>query len=190
MSAAAARPLVYLAAAVAAAALAGPALAVGGNYTFAGGTPQQRAQVRAALDASSFDWSLVPAQITIHIVRGHESEATYREIWLDADLLNSNRFAWGTVQHEYAHQVDFFLLDDAERSQLQDALGGSDWCHDVAGLPHADYSCERFASTLAWAYWQSPLNAMRPSTPRDESAAMAPSAFRTLLARIVGPVVR
>ena len=29
------------------------------------------------------------------------------QIWLDASLLDSGRFSWGVVQHEYAHQVDF-----------------------------------------------------------------------------------
>jgi hypothetical protein len=190
MSAAAARLLALLAAAFVALTLTGQALGGGGNYVFAGGTQPEQAQVRAALDASSFDWSLVPAQITIHIVRGHDSEATYGEIWIDADLLNSKRFAWGTIQHEYAHQVDFFLLDDAQRQVLGKALGATDWCYGLAVLPHADYGCERFASTLAWAYWQSPQNAMRPASPHDESGAMAPQAFRALLSRLVGPAAR
>lgn len=189
-AAAAARLLALLAVSVASLGIAGQALASGGNYVFDGGTPRQQAQVKAALDASSFDWSLVRAQITIHIVRGHDSEATYGEIWIDGDLLNSNRFAWGTIQHEYAHQVDFFLLDDAQRQVLRQALGASDWCYGLAGLPHADYGCERFASTLAWAYWQTPQNAMRPVSAHDESGAMTPQAFRALLSRIVGPAAR
>jgi hypothetical protein len=190
MSAAAARLLVFLAAASAALAVNGRALAAGGNYVIDGGTTQQRSQVRAALDASSFDWSLVTEQIKIHILRGHNSAATAGEIWLDPDLLNSRRFAWGTIQHEYAHQVDFFLLDDAKRAELQAALGGSDWCYGVPGLQHSAYGCERFASTLAWAYWQSPQNAMRPASPQDESGSMAPRAFRDLLGRMLGPAAR
>jgi hypothetical protein len=190
MSAAAARLVVLVAATAASLALAGQALARGGNYVFDGGTPQQRSTVHAALEASSFDWSLVPQQITIHIVHGHDSAATAGEIWLDPNLLNARRFAWGTIQHEYAHQVDFFLLDDAQRAELETALGGSNWCYTISGLPHSDYGCERFASTLAWAYWQSPQNAMRPESPQDESAAMAPRAFRDLLTRMIGPAVR
>ena len=46
-------------------ALAGTAAAGGGTYVFDGGTPIQRAQVRAALEASAFDWNLVPARVTI-----------------------------------------------------------------------------------------------------------------------------
>jgi hypothetical protein len=165
---------------------AGPALAGGGNYVFAGGTPKQQAQVRSALDASAFDWNLVPVQITVHIAPGVTSEATTGNIWLDANLLNAGSFSWGVIQHEYAHQVDFFLLDDAKRSFLEQALGGKDWCYGVPGLPHAQYGCERFASTLAWAYWPSSDNSMMPTSAKDESAAMAPAKFRALLATLIG----
>jgi hypothetical protein len=183
--AAAARLLTALAASVAALTLAGPALAGGGNYVFDGGTAQQRSQVHAALEASSFDWSIVPAQITIHIAAGHTSQATYGEIWLDANLLDAKRFSWGTVQHEYAHQVDYFLLDDAKRAELETALGTSTWSYGLRGLQHSAYGCERFASTIAWAYWPSPQNAMRPSSPQDEAGAIAPAAFKQLLARLI-----
>ena len=91
------------------------------------------------------------------------------------------------MQHEFGHQVDFLLIDDAKRARLADALGGRAWYY--AGDPgnaHAEYGCERFASTLAWSYWQSPDNAMKPATPRDESAAMAPAEFRALLAEVIG----
>jgi hypothetical protein len=90
------------------------------------------------------------------------------------------------VQHEYAHQVDFFLLDDAKRALLLDRLGGADWCYSAPGLAHSAYGCERFASTLAWAYWPNAANTMRPASPRDESAAMAPASFRALLASLIG----
>jgi hypothetical protein len=178
--------------AVLACVLVAPALAhaAGGNYAFAGGTSKQQAEVRAALEASSFDWSLVPVQIKVHIAPGLSSEATRGEIWLDADLLNAGRFAWGTIQHEYAHQVDYFLLDDAKRAQLQAALGGSNWCYSVPGLVHGAYGCERFASTLAWAYWPSPDNAMRPESSHDESAAMPVAQFRVLLGSLIGAPTR
>ena len=165
---------------------AAPAAAAGGGYVFAGGTQRQQAQVRLALDASAFDWSLVPTTITIHIAPGLQSEATAGNIWLDANLLNARRFSWGVVQHEYAHQVDFFLLNDAKRALLETALGGKDWCYGVPGLAHAQYGCERFASTLAWAYWPSSDNSMKPVSATDESAAMAPAKFRTLLAALIG----
>ena len=48
--------------------LAGEARAVGGHYVFDGGSDAARAAVRAALDASRFDWSLVEKEITIRII--------------------------------------------------------------------------------------------------------------------------
>jgi hypothetical protein len=41
-------------------------------------------------------------------------------------------------------------------------------------LQHNQYGCERFASTLAWAYWQSPQNCMNPAAIDGESRGMAP----------------
>jgi hypothetical protein len=165
---------------------AAPALAGGGNYTFQGGTAKEQNTVKQALNASAFDWSLVPQQIVVHIAPSISSEATLGEIWLDSNLLDAGIFSWGVVQHEYAHQVDFFLLDDAKRQALMGALGGSDWCYSVAGLAHAQYGCERFASTLAWAYWPAAQNSMKPSGAKDESSAMAPAKFRQLMGIMIG----
>src|SRR5438105_233781 len=106
-----------------------PASALGGRYVFDGGTAAERTQVGAALGASAFDWSLVPGQITIHIARGATSTAAPGEIWLDANLLDAGNFSWGVVQHEYAHEVDFLLLDDRTRAKLLRVLGGTTWCH-------------------------------------------------------------
>src|SRR6266568_8096298 len=88
------------------------------TYTFDSGTKKERETVVAALDASSFDWTLLPGSLAIHIVHGQPSRSIPHEIWLDADLLRSGEFAWGVVQHEFGHQVDYLLLDDAERAQL------------------------------------------------------------------------
>ena len=76
------------------------------------------------------------------------------QIWLDADLLDSGRFSWGVVQHEYAHQVDFALLDDATRAQLQHAARRPTAWWGAEG--HAKLDCERFADLVAWAYWSRP----------------------------------
>lgn len=184
-----------LAALCAAGSLALPAAATpaGGSYVFDGGTRAQRQTVVSALEASSFDWEVVPGPIVVHIVRGAAaSAAAPGEIWLDADLLEAGKFAWGVVQHEYAHQVDYILLDDAQRARLLRLLGGRDWCYGVTGLRHAEYGCERFASTLAWSYWQSPDNCMRPTSARDESAAMPTRQFKMLLESIIGerPLLR
>ena len=166
-------------------ALAGPAHAAGGNYMFDGGTAKERRQVRAALDASRFDWNLVPARVTIHLERGNEPHATPGHIYLDTKLLAAGRFAWATVQDEYAHQVDFFLFDAAKRERLNRELGGKDWCYGVQGLAHSDYGCERFSSTLVWAFWQSKDNAYKPKSKNDESAAMAPAKFRSLVGDVL-----
>ncbi len=109
------------------------------------------------------------------------------EIWLDANLLDAGTFARGGVQHEYAHEVDYFLLDDVRRARILPLLGGSAWCYDVAILPHAQYGCERFASTLAWSYWPSADNCMKPEGRGDESAAMPPRRFRAFLDALLQP---
>jgi hypothetical protein len=176
------------AAAVTSAAFAGSPAAEGTEqrpYVFERGTHSERRVVVAALEASGFDWSVVPATITIHIVPGVDSGSAPGHIWLDANLLDDGTFAMGVVQHEYAHQVDYFLFDDALRARLLRLLGGRDWCYGVLGLPHREYGCERFASTLAWAYWPSPENSMKPASARDEAAAMQPQRFRALMTSIL-----
>ena len=167
-------------------ALPATAHAGGGDYVFDAATRAQRATVRSALEASAFDWNAVGARVTIHIRRGIVSHSTRGHIWLDADLLASGRFAWASIQDEYAHQVDFFRFDDAARAQLTAELGARDWCYGVRGLRHAEYGCERFASTLVWTYWRSKDNAYRPTSRRDESAAMAPGRFRALVSSLLG----
>jgi hypothetical protein len=163
----------------------------GGSYVFDGGSAAEQQQVRDALQASSFDWSLVPGTVTIHIGSYTAQEAGPGQIFLDARLLDSGPFAWGVVQHEYAHQVDFAVLDDAARARIGAALGTSTWCYgDTQLLRHDQYGCERFASTLAWAYWQSPDNCMRPATLGIESGAISPAAFQALLSSILGPLAR
>jgi hypothetical protein len=171
-------------------ALAGNALASGGNYIFNGGTPTQQQQVRDALNASTFNWSVVTQQITINIDPSIvQDESTPGQIYLNSDLLNSGEFAWGVVQTEYANQVDFMLLPQQDDAMFNTALGGTAWCYgDQAGLQLAQYGCERFAATLTWAYWQSPQNCIQPSEAGVDAAGMAPAAFRALLASVLGNV--
>jgi hypothetical protein len=180
------RPFLMLCLVLGALAFAPAALASGASYTFVGGTPAEQATVHAALDASSFNWGLLPQSIVVHVGAYGDSYSTYGAVYLDASLLDSGVFSWGVVQHEFAHQVDFFLLDDAKRAQLAVRLGTPDWCYGVPDLEHADYGCERFASELSWAYWQSPDNTLRPESAADEAGAIPPAAFRTLLAQLVG----
>lgn len=174
---------------LAALALPGQALASGGNYVFDGGSAKERAAVKSALDASSFNWGIVPGPVTIHIAKIGTSYATPGNVWLDGQLLASGRFAWGIVQHEYAHEVDFLLFGAEARRQLQSSLGGRAYCGEVAGLAHGDNTCERFASVLAWAYWPSKDNSLHPESAADEAGAMPAAAFRALLATLVGPSV-
>ena len=177
----------YLAAVLAAAfVLPASAQAAGGSYGFEGASASERSTVRAALNASSFDWGVVPKQVTVHVGRYGVSHSTPGHVWLDRGLLASGRFAWATVMDEYAHQVDFFVLDPARRALLQQRLGASAWCYEVSGLAHGAHGCERFASMVAWAYWPSKDNAYRPASAADESAAMPAGEFRSLLSVVVG----
>ncbi len=184
------RTLLTLISAICSFAFAQSALAGGGSYAFSGGTPKEQATVHAALEASSFSWGLIPRTIQINIGTYGDSYSTYGQIYLDASLLDSGRFAWGVVQHEMGHQVDFFLFDDTKRAQLEQLLGGQDWCYSVPGLKHSDYGCERFASELAWAYWPSADNSMRPSSSTDEAGAIPVAQFRAVLTQLIGaPIV-
>jgi hypothetical protein len=162
------------------------AQAAGGNYVFQGASSNERSTVRAALNASSFDWGVVPKQVTVHVGQYGVSHSTPGNVWLDRRLLASGRFGWATVMDEYAHQVDFFVLDSARRAVLQQRLGASEWCYEVSGLAHGAHGCERFASMVAWAYWPSKDNSYRPASPADESAAMPAAEFRSLLSVVVG----
>jgi hypothetical protein len=162
------------------------ALAAGGSFKLIGGTERQQATVQSALSASSFDWGVIPRTINVHIGAYGDSYSTYGDVYLDASLLNSGRWAWGVVQHELGHQVDFFLFDDAKRATMLALLGGKDWCYSVQGLKHSDYGCERFASELAWSYWQSPDNSMRPTAPGDEAGFIPVARFRAILAQLLG----
>jgi hypothetical protein len=76
--------------------------------------------------------------------------------------------------------VWWFALDDEQRSELKGVLGGSDLCYEQPGLPHDAHACERFASTLAWAYWPVAGN------PTEPEKAMGGRAFRRLLGGMLG----
>src|ERR1700712_1427211 len=92
----------HLSLAAVALAIAPAALASGGSYVFDGGSKAQQTQVTQALDARAFPWGIVPVTVVVHIAPGAASSAAPGQVWLDADLLDSGRFAWGVVQHEYA----------------------------------------------------------------------------------------
>jgi hypothetical protein len=171
-------------------ALAPCALAGGGRYLFQGGTSSERAQVVEALEASSFPWGIVPGRVTIHIQPG-PSFATPGDIYLDARLLDQGTPAWGIVQHEYAHQVDFLLLRPGQRGKLERLLGGRAWLGGAergnagSGAAHASLAGERFASEIAWAYWPSRLNVLRPTSTRSEAGHVPLAKFRRVLASLL-----
>lgn len=102
--------------------------------------------------------------IDVRIAPGAPTQSFPGVVVFDANVLEMGTFAWGIVQHEFAHQLDFLLLDDGDRKALRSMLGGQAWCwNDVAmDVGHGYLSCERFASTVAWSFWQSPENALRP----------------------------
>jgi hypothetical protein len=104
---------------------------------------------------------------------------------LDEDALVRSpfgpRYAWGIVQHEYAHQVDWLVLRPRERRALARRLGTRAWCYETPGMAHDDYGCERFATLLAWTYWRWLDNVQRPTWERRPRAR----SFRPLLARFV-----
>lgn len=174
-----------------------PALAGGGRYVFDGGTPEQQAQVKRGLDVSAFNWGVVPTTITIHIVSAASAltlpnAETYGpvagyagrgEIWIAGEPLDWGARGWSVIQHEYAHEVDLFLLDDAKRAQLMQLLGGTRWSFD-AQLAHSDYSGERFASMLSWTFWPDAANFNGPRFNKDvgSMANLDPRGFQTLLA--------
>lgn len=181
------RPLLAVwVAALATLCLAPSGLAFGGSYAFDGGTRLERQQVRSALAASSFDFSALPGSIQVHIVPGAWPHATPGEVWLDPSLLQAGEFSWAVVQDEFAHQLDFLVLSDADRAVLARALGTEVWCHaDDPRLVHSAYGCERFTSTFVWSYWQAPANTYRPDSSDDESAALPPARFRSLVDGLV-----
>jgi hypothetical protein len=161
------------------------ASAGGGNYAISGGTPAEQATVRDALNASSFTWSVLPQTIQVTIQPSPDDHATPGNVYFDPQLLDMGTFSWAIVQHEFAHQIDFLLLDDSERARLALAIGGAQWFPSGAPLTHASYSCERFASLVAWAYWPSAENSLRPRSTADEAGGMPAPDFRALLSQML-----
>lgn len=172
--------------------LPGTALARGGKVSFVGGTPDEQQQVTDALQVSAFDWNVLPAVVDVHIVPGADSHALPGDVYLDANLLDAGSLSWGVVQHEFAHEFDFFFLHPSDHTALLATLGGVAWFASgpIGAAPdgqvaHEQLGAERFASTFAWAFWPSPANIMRPKSKHDEAAAMTPARFRTLIASLV-----
>jgi hypothetical protein len=168
--------------------LAGTAQAAGGDYVIQGGSAEAQQTVRDALDASRFDFNRVPAQITIQIVHCGCAGARPGTIVLDEDVVLDtslgDEYAWGLIQHEYAHQVDYFLFQRADRRTVRNTLGGRDWCYEVAGLQHDDHGCERFADVFSWAFWPTQENILR-SDAREFAPNMTARNARAFINRLL-----
>jgi hypothetical protein len=165
------------------------AAARGGHYAFDGGTDYEQAQVAAALDASTFN--LVPQTITVHIGPTYDDQALPGEVWLNSFRLDVGEGNWGTVQHEFAHQVDFYVLTDAQRETLRQFFGVAKWYPatvDEEHADHADLGAERFATMVSWAYWQAQANNESPIWAPGEASA-DPAAFRALMTSLGFPQV-
>ena len=92
------------------------------------------------------------------------SHAPPGHIWLDRGLLVPGRFAWATVMDEYAHQVDFSVLDPLPGGPA--AAAGRERLVLRGRRPRPrSYGCERFSSMVAWAYWPSKESSYRPDRP-------------------------
>jgi hypothetical protein len=180
----AARRHLLLLAALVALALPGTAGATDLALELSGGSEAARAEVIAALDASAFDWSLIGQPVTVQILDCGCAGSRAGVVVLDETLLASSpygdAYTWGIVQHEFAHQVWWYALDDERRSELQALLGGADLCYEEPGLAHDDHACELFASTLGWAYWRVAGN------PMQAEKVMGARRFRRLLSRMLG----
>ena len=145
--------------------LTGTAQAAGGDYVIEGGSPKARETVQAALETSRFDFDRVPSRITIKITNCGCAGARAGLIVLDEKVITDTslgaRYSWGLIQHEYAHQIDYFLLQDHDRVAVRRALGGKAWCYERDGLSHDANACERFADVVSWAFWPSLDNVLR-----------------------------
>ena len=154
-----------------------------GGFSFDGGSPRERSTVRSALEASAFDWNVIAGHVTVHIKAGG-CYAGKGQIWLDPQMLAHGRDAWGVIQHEFAHQVDYFLLDDRTRLKLTGLLGAKVWSPGGRIYRHREYGAERFASTLAWAYWPSAHNSVYRRA-HAEATAMPVLKFRRLINTLI-----
>jgi hypothetical protein len=169
-------------------ALAGTAQAAGGNYVIEGGSPEAQETVRAALSASTFDFGRVPAQIKIKISRCGCAGARPGVIVLDEAVITEKslgpRYSWGIIQHEYAHQIDYFLFQERDRAAVRRTLGGKDWCYETAGLSHDEHGCERFADVFSWAFWPSKRNVLRADA-KAIAPRMSPKQLRAFVNRLL-----
>ena len=158
----------------------GSALAGGGDYVFDGGTARQQAQVRAALEASSFDWDVVKRQVTVHVGAHGTSRSTPGHVWLDGGLLDTGRFAWAIVSTS-THTRSTSQCSTPPIVRGSAPLGAARLVLRGARPRPRDYGCERFATLVSWAYW--PSQRLRPESA-PTSRREAGGRFRAAGARL------
>ena len=175
------------------AALALPArpAARGGHYAFDGGTPASRPRCASRSRSAASTGTSCPTTVTIHLHRGSGSYATPGAIWIDTELARLRHVRVGPDPARVRPPGRLLpsrrrTAQRAERRARRARLVGEPGRRRLHGPDHASLGAERFASTLAWSYWQSPANSLTPTSKKDESAAMAPASFRALLARVLG----
>lgn len=179
------RMKVALAALVAALTLAGTAAAA--DVRFDGGTPFEQQQVTQALASWRVDTSSLPT-ITVHVVPpsdphlGNGAAAGYSipgDVWLSSYWLDFGQAGWGFVQHEFGHELDYYVLTDAQRAELMKLFGASTWCDH--SQPYTERACEWFASELSWAFWPTQTNLQDPGTTNGLSGHVDPAKLRALI---------
>ena len=136
-------------------------------------------------EASSFDWSLIPGTITVHIgglrrlVLGLRATSTWTPPSLD-----SGRFAWGVVQHEFAPPGRLLpLRRRASGHSCSQCARRQGLVLSVPSLDALRLRLRALRLELAWAYWQSPDNVMKPQKTERRVAASCPCAQFRALAR-------
>ena len=173
-----------------------PAVADTANTQIQGGNVYEQEQVKEALAASSFPWSILP-ETTVDISSDTPpvgGDAIPGQINLYPELLDAGEFSWGVILHEMGHQVDFMLLNDDDRAYLLSILGGQSWYQnpsDQAQILHQNLGSERFADLMAWAFWPSQYNSMDPNAnslaghSTDAPYGISVNAFRALLFQVL-----
>jgi hypothetical protein len=171
------RILVPLFLALAVLASAPVAFARGGNYFFEGGTAAQRAraQVEKALSVSSFDWSVVRSQVTIHIGRNLDSHATPGNVWLDSRF---RTLLMGRRPARVRPPGGLPLADPGEPARAPAAARCEGLVLGHLRVRALGLRLRALRFHLAWAYWQNADNCMKPASKSDEAGGMTPAAFR------------
>ena len=134
---------------------------------------RQQATVRAALEVSSFDWSVLPARSSSTSRRSAAPTprpATSTSTARCSTPAASRGASSSTSSHTRSTSSSSTTRSARRSTQRSAAATGAT---ASPGLAHSAYGCERFASELAWAYWPSADNSMSPAATHGESGGDA-----------------